>query len=63
MNLSQRQAVLVMYFINILFALASIFYVLKDAVVGIIFYIIMGIFIISINRNTKKIKIGGKRNG
>ncbi len=41
MNLSQRQAVLVMYFINILFALASIFYVLKDAVVGIIFYIII----------------------
>ena len=40
-NLSQRQTVLAIYVINILFAIASIVYVLKDAKLG---YIIYGIY-------------------
>ena len=41
-NLSQRQTVLAIYVINILFAIASIVYVLKDAKLG---YIIYGILL------------------
>ena len=37
-NLSQRVTVLIIYFINILFAACSIIYVLKDAVLGYISY-------------------------
>lgn len=37
-NLSQRQTVLAIYVINILFAIASIVYVLKDAKLGYIIY-------------------------
>lgn len=44
-NLSQKNVVLIIYFINILFALASVIYVLKDAVLG---YIIYGILLVII---------------
>ena len=46
MNFSQRTTVLIIYGINILFALASIFYVLKDPIVGQIIYIIIFIIVI-----------------
>ena len=41
MNFSQRTTVIIIYFINILFALTSIFYVLKDPVAATIIYIIL----------------------
>ena len=41
MNFSQKTTVLIIYTINILFAIAAIFYVLKDPVVGKIIYIIL----------------------
>lgn len=41
MNFSQRTTVLIIYVINILFALTSIFYVLKDPVSARIIYIIL----------------------
>lgn len=44
MNFSQRTTVLIIYAMNLLFAMASIFYTLKDQVLGRIVYII--IFII-----------------
>ena len=46
MNFSQRTTVLIIYGINILFALASIFYVLKDPIIGQIIYIIIFIIVI-----------------
>jgi len=46
MNFSQRTTVLIIYAINILFALASIFYVLKDPIVGQVIYIIIFIIVI-----------------
>ncbi len=42
-NFTQRQTVLIIYVINILFAIASIVYVLKDALLG---YIIYGILLL-----------------
>ena len=45
MNFSQRTTVLIIYGINILFALASIFYILKDPVIGRIIYIILFIIV------------------
>ena len=41
MNFSQRTTVLIVYAINILFSLASVFYVLKDSSKGKIIYIIL----------------------
>jgi len=41
MNFSQRTTVLIIYFINILFAAASILYQLKDPVIGKVIYIIL----------------------
>lgn len=46
MNFSQRTTVLIIYGINLLFALASIFYILKDPVIGQILYIIIFIIVI-----------------
>lgn len=46
MNFSQRKTVLIIYFINILFSLASIFYVLKDRKWGSIIYIILFLIIL-----------------
>ena len=45
MNFSQRTTVLIVYAIDILFSLASIFYVLKDRVKGGIIYIILFILV------------------
>ena len=44
MNFSQRTTVLIIYGMNLLFAMASIFYTIKDQVLGVIIYIV--IFII-----------------
>lgn len=41
MNFSHTTTVLIIYYINMLFAFASIVYVLKDAQLGIILYIIL----------------------
>lgn len=46
MNFSQRTTVLIIYGINILFALASIFYTLKDPYLGTIIYIILFILVV-----------------
>jgi len=46
MNFSQRTTVLIIYGINILFATASIFYTLKDPIVGQILYIIIFIIVL-----------------
>jgi len=46
MNLSQRKAVLIMWGINALFALASIFYILEDPKIGIIIYIVILIIVL-----------------
>ena len=46
MNFSQRTTVLILYLINILFASASIFYTLKDPIIGEILYIIIFIIVI-----------------
>lgn len=46
MNFSQRKTVLIIYLINIMFALTSIFYVLKDPVPARIFYIILIVILI-----------------
>ena len=46
MNFSQTKTVLIIYGINILFALASIFYTLKDQIVGQVIYIIIFILVI-----------------
>lgn len=43
---SQRTTVLIIYGVNILFSLASIFYVLKDQKNGIIVYVILTLFIL-----------------
>lgn len=45
MNFSQRTTVLIIYGINILFALASILYIIKDPVLGRIVYIILFIIV------------------
>ena len=46
MNFSQRTTVLIIYGMNILFAAASIFYTLKDQLVGEIIYIIIFIIVL-----------------
>ena len=46
MNFSQRTTVLIIYGINILFALASVFYILKDQYLGIIVYVILFIIVV-----------------
>lgn len=46
MKFSQRTTVLIIYFIDALFALASIFYVIKDPIAGRSVYIILAIFFI-----------------
>lgn len=45
MNFSQRATVLIIYGINILFALASIFYILKDPILGMIIYVTLFILV------------------
>lgn len=52
MNFSQRTTVLIIYVINILFSLASIFYMLKNSIVSIIIYIILFITVIWFVLNT-----------
>ncbi len=46
MNFSQRTTVLIIYGIDLLFASASIFYMLKDPVLGKIFYILIFIIVV-----------------
>ena len=46
MNFSQRTTVLIIYGINILFALASIFYTLQDQLIGEIIYIVIFIIVL-----------------
>ncbi len=46
MNFSHRTTVLIIYFINILFALTSIFYVLKDPMAATVIYVILTIIVI-----------------
>lgn len=46
MNFSHRTTVLIIYLINILFALTSIFYVLKDSKAAIVIYAILSIIVI-----------------
>jgi len=46
MNFSQRTTVLIIYGINILFALASIFYLLKDPIMGKILYILLFLIVL-----------------
>lgn len=46
MNFSQVATVLIIYGINILFAMASIFYTLKDQIIGEIIYIIIFIIVL-----------------
>lgn len=46
MNFSQTVTVLIIYGINILFAMASIFYTLKDPMIGQIIYVIIFILVI-----------------
>lgn len=46
MNFSQTATVLIIYAINILFATASIFYTIKDQIIGEIIYIIIFILVI-----------------
>lgn len=52
MNFSQRTTVLIVYGINILFSLASIFYVLKDPSKGRIVYIILFVLVLWFVLNT-----------
>ena len=46
MNFSQRTTVLIIYGMNILFAMASILYTIKDPVLGQILYIIIFIIVL-----------------
>ncbi len=46
MNFSQRTTVIIIYFINILFALTSIFYVLKDPTAATIIYVILTVIVV-----------------
>ncbi|MBP3920859.1 MAG: undecaprenyl/decaprenyl-phosphate alpha-N-acetylglucosaminyl 1-phosphate transferase [Bacilli bacterium] len=54
-NFSQRTTVLIIYGINILFACASVFYVLKDRIVGYIIYGILLIIVLLFIWNTNVI--------
>lgn len=58
MNFSQRKTVLIIYVVDLLFACASIIYVLKNRVLGYIIYIIL--FIVALIYLIKLKKIGGK---
>lgn len=62
MNFSHRNTVLIIYLINILFAIASIFYTLKDAFWGRIIYIILFIIVVWFVLNTSIITDKNKRN-
>jgi len=53
---SQRKTVLIIYLFNILFALASIFYALRDQVMGIIMYCIIAIIVVWLIYKTTIIK-------
>lgn len=46
MNFSQRATVLIIYGINILFAIASILYILKDPILGKIIYIVIFVLVV-----------------
>lgn len=46
LNFSHRATVLIIYFINILFALTSIFYVLKDSKPAIFMYVVLSIIVL-----------------
>lgn len=46
MNFSHRTTVLIIYVINILFALASLFYTLKDPQIGVIIYVVLFILVV-----------------
>ncbi len=46
MNFSQRTTVIIIYFINILFALTSIFYILRDPIAATIIYVILTIIVV-----------------
>lgn len=52
-NFTQKQTVLIIYAINLLFAFASIVYVLKDAILGYVIYgillVLIGIFVMKTN--------------
>lgn len=52
MNFSQRKTVLIIYLINILFSLASIFYILKNGTISIVLYIILFIIVVWFVLNT-----------
>lgn len=46
MNFSHRTTVLIIYFINILFALTSIFYVLNDSLAAMVIYVILTVGVV-----------------
>lgn len=46
MNFSHRTTVIIIYFINILFALTSIFYVLRDPLVAKVIYIVLTVIVV-----------------
>jgi UDP-GlcNAc:undecaprenyl-phosphate GlcNAc-1-phosphate transferase len=46
MNFSHRTTVLIIYLINILFALTTVFYVLGDSSLALIIFIILSLFLI-----------------
>lgn len=56
LNISHRSAVLIIYLIDILFALASIVYVLKDQVLGIVIYTILLIIVLILILKTNIIR-------
>lgn len=70
LNLSHRNTVLVIYFIDILFATAMLTYILYDRTLGIVIYAILFIIVfifvlktnIIINHNKKKKNQGGDKN-
>ena len=61
-NLSQRTTVLIMYAINILFATASIVYVLKDRVLGYIIYGILMVLVVTFVAKTNVVFEHNKNN-
>lgn len=52
MNFSQRRTVIVIYAIDILFSIASIFYALRDPIVGMIIYLVLLVIVIWIVLHT-----------
>ncbi|MDD4028061.1 MAG: MraY family glycosyltransferase [Bacilli bacterium] len=65
MNYSHRTTVLIIYMINILFALASIIYILKNRNLGIFIYVVILVIVVWIITQTsiiiEKNKKGGKK--